>query len=125
MAAIRSKGNKSTEIAFLTLLKKYKIIGWRRHYKNIKGSPDFVFPKYKLAIFLDGCFWHGCPRCMVKPKSNTKFWESKIWQNKKRDLEVNKALRNAGWKVVRIWEHEIKKGPAREMNKIKKILKTN
>ena len=111
MAAIRSRGNRSTEAAFLSLLRKNKISGWRRYY-NIEGNPDFAFPKHKVAIFIDGCFWHGCKKCMVKPKSNAKFWEEKIKQNKRRDRDVNKKLKNNGWRVVRIWEHELKNGDA-------------
>lgn len=117
MAAIRGRGNKSTETAFLSLLKTNKIRGWRRHYL-IEGNPDFAFPKDKIAIFIDGCFWHGCKKCIVKPKSNAKFWERKIQQNKKRDRKVNKTLKERSWKVIRIWEHDMTKS-----NKIISALK--
>ncbi len=122
MAAIRSRGNKSTEIAFLSFLKESKIRGWRRHY-NIEGNPDFAFPEHKIAVFVDGCFWHGCKKCMVKPKTNVRFWEKKIEQNKRRDGDVNKKLKNKGWRVVRIWEHEVQKNFEKAVEKIAKSLK--
>ncbi len=122
MAAIRSRGNKSTEVAFLSLLKESRIKGWRRHY-NIEGYPDLAFPKQKVAIFLDGCFWHGCKKCMVKPKSNIEFWEKKIQQNKKRDSEVNKILKGIGWKVIRIWEHELLEKRDKIVSKVVAFLK--
>ena len=71
--------------------------------------PDFVFPKSRTAIFVDGCFWHGCPRHATKPANNRAFWEKKLAGNKTRDRRVNRTLRRAGWKVVRIWEHELPK----------------
>lgn len=122
MAAIRSKGNESTEAAFLSLLKTNKIRGWRRHYP-IEGNPDFAFPKDKVAIFIDGCFWHGCKKCMVQPKSNAKFWKSKIEQNKNRDRKVNRALKKSGWKILRVWEHEIQKDGVKIMTTVSKFLK--
>lgn len=78
MQAVKSKGNKSTEGAFLKILKDYKIKGWRRHYKKVSGTPDFVFLNKKVAIFIDGCFWHGCKRCNSIPKTNKKFWVKKL-----------------------------------------------
>ncbi|PIW79582.1 MAG: very short patch repair endonuclease, partial [Parcubacteria group bacterium CG_4_8_14_3_um_filter_48_16] len=80
--------------------------------------PDFIFQKEKVAIFIDGCFWHGCPRCKTQPKTNAEYWKLKIANNQKRDKEVKKQLIRDGWKVFRFWEHEIKKNPNRVMNKI-------
>ena len=102
MAAIKSKGNKSTEAKFLAFLKTNKITGWRRNYKSVKGKPDFVFPKARTAIFLDGCFWHGCPKCYKAPNSNKKFWHNKKKINEhqknlvknKNNLEINCSLTN-------------------------------
>lgn len=125
MAAIRSKGNKTTEEALVFLLRKNKISGWRRHQKNILGKPDFIFPTAKLAIFMDGCYWHGCPKCGLKAKSNQQYWKPKIELNKKRDRKVNRILRKNGWRVLRIWEHSIKKNPIRVTNRIKKELNIN
>ncbi|MGA7193765.1 MAG: DNA mismatch endonuclease Vsr [Anaerolineales bacterium] len=71
------------------------------------GKPDFVFPKRKIALFVDGCFWHGCPKHSSAPKSNRRFWMKKLKANKERDKFVNRELRKSGWKVVRVWEHEL------------------
>jgi len=71
------------------------------------GKPDFVFPKFKLAVFVDGCFWHGCPKHETKPKNNRAFWFRKLSSNKARDALVTRTLRRAGWVVLRIWEHEL------------------
>lgn len=107
MAAVKGRGNKSTEIAFLRLLRQAKITGWRRHYKKLEGIPDFVFPKKRLAIFIDGCFWHGCKKHSSQPKTNKLFWREKILKNMKRDRNVNRKLRGLDWKVRRVWEHEL------------------
>lgn len=122
MSKIRSNGNKSTELRMISLFKEHEIKYWRRHYK-IKGKPDFVFVKYKVAIFVDGCFWHGHECSNLKPKSNTQYWESKIRKNKKRDAEVSAYLEKRGWKVVRVWECELKKQKIQDtVAKIKEAL---
>ena len=110
MAAIKSRGNESTEMTMARLLRQKNITGWRRHYK-IDGRPDFIFKKNKIAVFIDGCFWHGCKRCYKQPKTNGKFWNSKIEENKHRDRKVNKLLKQKNWRAVRIWEHELKEKP--------------
>lgn len=108
MSAIRSSGNVSTELRVAKLFRDNKIIGWRRNIKNIYGKPDFVFPKQKIAVFADGCFWHGCKTCKgLRPSSNQEFWLKKIARNKERDAKVNKELRGAGWTVLRVWEHSL------------------
>lgn len=109
MASIRSVGNKSTEMALISLLRQNKITGWRRHNKTLIGRPDFIFPKQKVAVFVDGCFWHGCKKCGLKSKSNTEYWGNKIIRNKKRDDIVKRELRKSGWTAIRIWEHDLKK----------------
>lgn len=109
MAAIRGKNNKSTELVIVSLLRKEKIRGWRRHNRSLPGTPDFIFPENKIAIFVDGCFWHGCKKCFVPPKTNQRFWINKITDNRKRDKRVSNTLREKGWQVHRFWEHEIKK----------------
>ena len=92
MSTIRSKGNETTEIAMIKLFRKNKITGWRRNYK-LQGRPDFVFLKKKVAVFVDGCFWHG--HTCLKPRNSLKkgFWKDKIERNKDRDKLVGKALR--------------------------------
>jgi len=122
MAAIRSRGNKSTEIAVLRLLRKAGIAGWRRHSRFLRGTPDFIFPEQKAAIFIDGCFWHGCMKCKLNPKTNKNFWTRKIATNRRRDRKIDKTLRIKGWRVLRIWEHEVRKDPTRIIHKIKKYI---
>ncbi|XOB40886.1 MAG: very short patch repair endonuclease [Candidatus Nealsonbacteria bacterium] len=122
MSAIKGKGNQSTEIAFLRLLKKNKITGWLRHYRFLRGKPDFVFVGKKIAIFIDGCFWHGCPKCKLEPVTNKRFWAEKISINKKRDVAVSKEIKKANWLVLRFWEHQIKKNPKSAIKKLKKYL---
>ena len=106
MSRIRGKGNKDTEVALAKLFRANGITGWRRHY-GIEGKPDFAFPKHKLAVFVDGCFWHGCPKHATQPKGNAQFWRMKLEANKARDRKVNRLLRAKGWRVLRIWEHDL------------------
>ncbi len=68
---------------------------------------DFIFPKSRTVIFVDGCFWHGCPKHTTQPKNNRAFWRRKFSRNKKRDQLVNRTLRKSGWRVLRVWEHEL------------------
>lgn len=108
MSAVRSKGNKSTELALIKIFKLYKISGWRRS-SHLVGKPDFVFPKQKITVFVDGCYWHGHNCRIRKPGHNNIYWKEKILHNKLRDGFVTKELKKNGWKVIRIWECEIKK----------------
>jgi DNA mismatch endonuclease (patch repair protein) len=108
MATIRAKGNKDTELALIKLFREHGITGWRRHL-DVFGKPDFAFRKKRLAVFVDGCFWHGCPRCYRRPESNRKFWDTKIARNRERDRQVSRELRRLGWRVIRIWEHALAK----------------
>lgn len=107
MSHIRAKENKDTELAMIQILRKYKLTGWRRN-QSLFGKPDFVFPKQKVALFIDGCFWHVCPDHCVFPKNNEEFWRKKLLSNKTRDSLVNHKLNGKGWIVIRIWEHELK-----------------
>ena len=106
MAAIRSKGNKETELKLASILRAHGIKGWRRH-SPLPGKPDFIFRKKGVAVFVDGCFWHGCPQHGRSPTSNQQYWLAKLQRNKRRDREVNLLLRNRGWKVLRLWEHQL------------------
>jgi len=103
MSRIRSSKTKPE----LLLKNALKSIGFKYQPKGVYGKPDFANRKEKIAIFVDGCFWHRCPRHYVKPVSNKKYWLSKINGNVKRDRKVNKYLRSHGWRVIRIWEHEL------------------
>lgn len=108
MRAVKSRGNKSTELKLIEIFKVEKIVGWRRNYK-LFGKPDFVFPKQRLAIFVDGCFWHGHDCRNTKPADNADYWRQKIERNKNRDGLVSKTLAEKGWRVLRIWECQIAK----------------
>jgi DNA mismatch endonuclease (patch repair protein) len=108
MARIRGKGNVSTEIALVRAFRAAGIVGWRRHWP-VAGHPDFAFPRNRVAVFVDGCFWHGCPKHFSPPSSNALFWRRKIGQNRYRDRCVILELRKRGWHVVRIWEHALRK----------------
>ena len=108
MRAVRSVGNKTTEIALVRIWRKYKCKGWRRRY-DLYGKPDFVFPMKRVAVFADGCFWHGHGCRNTKPRQNKAFWLEKIARNRVRDRAVTHVLRNRGWKVFRIWECQISK----------------
>lgn len=123
MAAIRSKSNKTTELRMASILRLEKIKGWRRHLAII-GKPDFAWRKKKIALFVDGCFWHGCKKCYKAPTSNEAYWKSKIERNQKRDRLVNKTLRRDGWTVLRINECMLEsRGINQFIEKLKAILK--
>lgn len=107
MSRIRSNGNYSTELRFIRLMRQYKVSGWRRGRK-LPGRPDFVFAKRKLAVFIDGDFWHGNPKKFRVPKSNENYWQAKILGNRKRDRLINRILREQGWRVIRFWESSLK-----------------
>ena len=109
MRAVRSCDNKATELALVRIFRLQKISGWRRRIP-MTSSPDFVFLRRKLAMFVDGCFWHGCPMHCRMPKGNRAYWTRKIAGNKARDQYVGRTLRRQGWRVVRIWEHELTAG---------------
>ena len=107
MAAIKSSANPSTELKMIAIFRANDLRGWRRHWRLV-GQPDFVFPKRKVAIFVDGCFWHGCPKHGRKPDSNQSYWLPKLERNQARDRRVTRVLRNFGWKVLRIWHHDLR-----------------
>ena len=122
MSRIRGRGNKNTEVALAKLLRANGITGWRRH-QPVFGKPDFIFREVRLAVFVDGCFWHGCPRHASIPKSNGAFWRRKLAANKARDRLVTRTLRARGWHVLRIWEHELaRKNEARLMRRVRDAL---
>jgi len=108
MAAVRSKGNVSTELRLRMALVRSRISGWISHPKHVPGKPDFYFQSAGLAIFVDGCFWHGCSKCGHIPKTNQAFWAAKIGRNQDRHRAVGKALSSQRIKVLRFWEHELK-----------------
>jgi DNA mismatch endonuclease (patch repair protein) len=106
MGRIRGRRNESTEMRFARLLRAAGVTGWRRH-APLPGRPDFIFRQGKVAVFVDGCFWHGCPAHFIAPKSRAAFWHRKISGNRRRDRRVGTELRSRGWLVIRIWEHAL------------------
>lgn len=121
MSLIRSRGNKDTEQRLAALFRTHRITGWRRHVtlsfparagsttppSRARVRPDFIFRHARLALFVDGCFWHGCPLHFRRPASRQPFWDAKIARNQARDTSVTRGLRRAGWRVLRLWEHEL------------------
>jgi len=116
MSRIRGK-NTGPEIKLRKLLWSQSIRGYRIHY-NLPGKPDIVFTKKRIAIFIDGCFWHKCPVCFQEPETRKEFWMKKIGSNIERDLKNTKKLQEDGWTVLRFWEHEIRKTPEKAVEKI-------
>lgn len=108
MRQVKSKQNKSTELRLIKLFKENGITGWRRNYPA-KGHPDFVFPKQKVAVFVDGCFWHGHDCRNTRPAEHQEYWQKKRERNIKHDKEVTALFESRGWTVLRIWECELKK----------------
>ncbi|MCW5680016.1 MAG: DNA mismatch endonuclease Vsr [Xanthobacteraceae bacterium] len=107
MSRVKGHGNALTELRLLHILREKRLTGWRRKSKII-GRPDFIFRAERVAVFVDGCFWHGCPKHGSIPKTNEEFWSSKLKRNRQRDREVSAELRRLGWTPVRIWQHELK-----------------
>jgi len=120
MSRIRGKGNKSTELMMIKLFREYRITGWRRHLP-LPGKPDFCFVRRKVAVFVDGCFWHGCPKCYIRPKSNQRFWDEKRHANMARDRKVCRELKTLGFRVIRLYEHQLKT-PDRPLKRIVRAL---
>jgi DNA mismatch endonuclease (patch repair protein) len=132
MSRIRSRGNEATEIALAKLFRQHKTTGWRRQVeirkaesgkRKFKVRPDFVFRQARLAVFVDGCFWHGCPKHRTQPKGNAVFWREKFSRNQTRDWLVTRTLRSANWQVIRIWECALKKNPLNCLRQIQRALK--
>ena len=107
MAKVRSIGNRSTEGRVEAGLDEAGIMGWEKH-PPILGKPDFLFPNQKLVIFVDGCYWHGCPRHVRFPQTRADYWRDKIDRNRRRDNRIRRQLRREGYHVMRVWEHDLK-----------------
>jgi len=111
MGAIQSRGNRTTEARFRAVLVRAGIRGWTILTNGITGKPDFFFPESNVAVFVDGCFWHGCPQCGHIPKVNRPFWKAKIERNQRRDRETEMRLSAIGIETIRFWEHELRHAP--------------
>jgi len=116
------RGNTNPEIIFRAALREKGLIGYRLHWKKVPGSPDVAFPNKKLAVFINGCFWHRCADCKFPlPKTNKIFWQTKFKRNKNRDVKKVELLKKIGWKSVTVWEHEIKNNPGGAAKKVSKL----
>jgi DNA mismatch endonuclease (patch repair protein) len=124
MRAVKATRNRSTEMAFRMALVRGGFRGWSNHPKDVQGRPDFFFHAERLALFIDGCFWHGCPHCRGGhiPRTNNQYWVAKIHGNKDRDRKVNRVLRSGGVKVIRFWEHELKDNMTRCLKRLSATL---
>lgn len=107
MARVKSRGNRATEMRLIRIFRDFEIKGWRRRAK-VFGNPDFIFRAARLAVFVDGCFWHGCPIHGSIPETNREFWRTKLERNGNRDRTVTEILGARGWHVLRIWQHELR-----------------
>lgn len=121
MRTVKSAGNKSTEIKLIQFFEAHHITGWRRHY-DVKGHPDFVFMNWRIAIFVDGCFWHGHDCRNTRPADNAEYWEKKRRRNIEHDREVTVMFEQRGWMVIRIWECELKKKNTEILNEKLRVL---
>jgi DNA mismatch endonuclease (patch repair protein) len=107
MARFKSRGNQSTEARAIGALRRHQVTGWRTHAEQVPGTPDLLFRRERLVVFLDGCFWHGCPQCCRMPRTRPDYWPAKIARNQARDRKVRRALQRLGYRTMRIWEHEL------------------
>jgi DNA mismatch endonuclease (patch repair protein) len=120
MKQIRSKNTKLENSIASGLWKRgYR---FRRNVKSLFGKPDIAIKKYHVVIFIDSCFWHGCPQHCRIPKSNRAYWENKINSNKKRDKEVSEYYIKKHWNLLRIWEHDIKDNYEKSLDLISKFI---
>jgi len=126
MAAVRSRGNAATERRLIAIFRAHGITGWRRgavlrrkvaraKSEPFRVRPDFVFRARKLAVFVDGCFWRGCPLHATQPKTNAAFWRKKFAANRTRDRLVTRSLRARGRSVLRIWQHALRRKHERRL----------
>lgn len=128
MARVRSRGNQSTELALARAFRKNQVRGWRRHKAISLGQaggfvrPDFVFVAERVAVFVDGCLWHGCPKHARIPSSNRRYWVAKVRRNVKRDRAKDRLLRSLNWRVIHIWEHSVSKAKCRSVQRVQALL---
>ena len=122
MRAIRSRGNRSTDLRLRALVARSGIRGWQMHVSALPGCPDFFFASERIAIFVDGCFWHRCPKCGHIPKTNRPYWCKKLARNKQRDAQITRTLRSDGIRVLRIWECQLRAKPSSCLSKLLTLL---
>ncbi len=122
MRAVPGK-NTSAEQALRVALSAAGLRGYRLHNHAVPGTPDVVFGPERVAVFVDGCFWHGCPECYREPKSRKEYWTMKVQRNRDRDAAVNAACKAKGWRVLRVWEHEVLRKPTRVAARVRRYLR--
>jgi len=123
MSAVRSQGNKTTERRLRSALVRAGVSGWRVNPAGLTGNPDFYFPRFKVALFVDGCFWHGCPKCGHVPAVNNAYWATKLRRNMERDASKAELLRGQGIKVLRFWEHQVQNDIVGCLSAVQRALK--
>ena len=122
MKKVKSKNNKSTELKLIEIFKENHITGWKRNYP-VKGHPDFVFLDKRVAVFVDGCFWHGHDCRNTRPSDNAEYWKEKRERNIRHDTAITGLFEQRGWIVLRIWECELKKkNRDKLLDKIERLL---
>jgi DNA mismatch endonuclease (patch repair protein) len=122
MSAVRSRDTRA-EMALRMALRSRALTGYRCSPRGVPGRPDVAFTRWRVAVFVDGCFWHGCPECYVRPETNQPFWDSKLAVNKERDYKVDAELACAGWTVLRFWEHEVRSDPGSVADQVEDALR--
>ena len=121
MRAIKSKNTKLEQKVFKALRKRG--LKFRTNVADLPGKPDIAIKKYKIVIFLDSCFWHGCPLHCRVPKTNTEYWQKKIEKNRKRDWLITETYKKNRWHILRVWEHELKENLEETIDKIGKFIR--
>jgi len=122
MSEIRGKDTKPELLLRKEIFRRGYRYSINYRFKELNFRPDLVMVSRKACIFIDGCFWHGCPKCFKPPKSNKRYWKPKIARNKERDRQQNKYLKKNGWKVIRVWEHDLKKDLKKVLTEIIKSI---
>lgn len=122
MSRIRAKNTKP-ELLLRKALRKEGVKGFKLHYAKVPGRPDICFPKKKVGVFVNGCYWHRCPFCKLSmPKTHVSFWRTKFLRNRERDRRKVRELRRAGWMVVTLWECRIKANIEKQLARIGHLL---
>jgi DNA mismatch endonuclease (patch repair protein) len=122
MRAVKASSNTTTELRLRAYLMRNRITGWTLGARALPGCPDFFFRDRRIAVFVDGCFWHGCPKCGHIPKTNQSYWTKKLARNKARDVQVLRELRSRGILVLRLWECELRWRPNSCLKKLLNML---
>lgn len=123
MRAVKGK-NTTLEMKFRRALWNAGVRGWRLHSDKLPGRPDLVFSPARVAVFIDSCFWHGCPAHLRMPSSNLDYWQVKIARNMQRDKAATKELKTLGWTVLRFWEHQTRSNLKSCVSKVQRALKS-